>query len=158
MKFEFILFLIISGCVFSCATKAPIDFSLLIVDDVDKIDTKNQLLTRQYLFKDSTIKLEFTEKDLDKIYSKYLKYGLDALPLDYNPKCNIHIIPTFFSELTISINGNKRKITYNGSFQCEDLNDKRQIENIGLFLKYIEELIKEKPQYKGLKETNLVFL
>jgi hypothetical protein len=142
----------------SCTMKAPLGFSFTIEGDVDRIDSKNHILKRSYMFKDTTVNLEFSEDDLSFIYKKYRKFGIDKLPADYEPKCKIGIIPTFFETITITINGEKRRLVFNSDYNCENEIDRERVKHIGLFIEDIMKIVISKKEYRNLKETDLIFL
>jgi hypothetical protein len=158
MVSKFFLILIVSGILTGCINKAPIEFSIHVKDDTDQLDSETKTFTRRYILGDSIININLTQNDLDRIYSKYLKYKLDKLPRDYDPNCGIGIIPNFSSHITIKYDDQIQKITYVYLFKCRSLEDTKRMENIGLFLKDLEKILSRKPAYKNLPNSNLIFM
>ena len=158
MKLIYFAILGFSIFIFSCTQKAPIDFSFVLQNDIDKIDSKNHSLTRLFIPRDTTINIFFTQQDLNRIYTDFVENGLDTFPSNYEPNCSVAINPAIYDRITIHFNGKDYKIIYNYIYKCKSEVDTRRIEKIKMFIDNLRLIIKNKKEYQELKETNMIFM
>ena len=137
--------------------KSPKDFSFVLKEETEMINSQNKTLIRQYISKDSTIKIDFTQKDLDKVYSSFIKNGLDTLPEIYKPHCDINTIPAFHTYLIVKFNGVSREIRYFSPSICKDIIDIKRMKSVELFMTDLRKVIRNKKAYNRLKRTNITF-
>jgi hypothetical protein len=158
MKVNCFLIISLLLILIGCNKRAPNDFSFIIEDEIDKIDSKKDILKRQYLMNDSIIEFKFNQTELNEIYTSFINYGLDTLPMEYEPKCDIRIIPTFYDRITIKYDNKVFKIVYNSDFQCKTNVDIKRLIQIKLFLNDLRRIIENKTEYKKLKVSDMIFM
>jgi hypothetical protein len=139
-------------------TAAPSDFSFVIKDDVNTLNSRDSTYRRKYLSKESVVTLWFTQQEVDSIYASYKQNGIDTMPEDYNAGCITTTFPTFYEELTLTCNGQVRKLTYNSDYECSNTVTSGQLGRINTFLRLIDGIVKAKEAVKNMKETDIVFM
>lgn len=139
-------------------TAVPSDFSFVIEDPVNTLDSRDSTYRRRYIGKDSVVTLVFSHQELDRIYASFLDNGLDKMPEEYDASCKIAVLPTFPEELTLTSNGQVRRLTYNSDYECSNTVTSGQLSRINIFLSLIDEIVETKEAVKNMKETDIVFM
>jgi hypothetical protein len=140
------------------AMAAPADFCFGIRDEVNTLNSCDSTYRRRYLSRDSVVALLFSQRELDRIYASYRENGIDTMPEEYDAGCKTAVLPTFVQELTITHNGQVRKLTYNSDYECSSTVTSGQLRRISTFLRFVEAIVEKKEAVKKLKETDIVFM
>jgi hypothetical protein len=158
MRIIFISLFTFLGLFFeSCQRQVPIDFSFILINEIDKIDSKSQQLKRHYLENDTTVKISFRQTDLIKIYNSYISCGLDTLPDYYDPHCPSNVLPSFTDTIIIEYNNRIKTIVFGGG-NCKDSIDINRIGSIMIFFKVLRKIINKNDDFNKLRETDFRFL
>jgi hypothetical protein len=139
-------------------TPAPGDFAFKIKGVIDKINSKDSTFTRHYLGIDSTVVLSFSQPELDSIYHSFQRNKVAELPVNFEPDCDILMLPTSFQKIELTFNGKITNFTYNADYECADKKAGMQLERMRKFLEVIHRIVYDKDAVKKMQRTIMVFM
>jgi hypothetical protein len=167
MKAPFFIFplVILIGCTnrnnteSKYANEMPGAFSFTISKSlVDSYNSKEGIYTRVYSGKDSSVKVEFTKEEMELIYQSFKKYDFLSFPKKF--ECDTIGIsdrtPAFFTTIVIEYKNETIKVT-NGT-TCDNKVEQIKSDNFYKFSSEINEILKNKPQVKNMRETDMFFM
>lgn len=135
----------------------PRDFSFTIICETFKFDSKTGIYTRSYIQKDSTVKIELTEKELQKVYESFKKGRFLSFPDRFECcKNGIFIEPAFETTLEFAYKGKVIRAT--NTSLCTKKKEQRKSIRFYKIESVIFEVIHKKTQIREMRRTDLIFM
>lgn len=152
---KYILIFLATGLFYSCLTKQDKTFNFSIYDNIDSIDTKSGILTRQYLKGRQHFHFKLTESEMDIIQKLYKSKQLDKLPDNYESTCRVVSIPPSDEKFIIHYNGEKKTFVYNYFYEYINPDSIKVQRNIKCFRDSVIEIIYNNKEIRKIKASNI---
>jgi hypothetical protein len=154
MKKYMLIFLAV-GLLYSCQKKQDKTFNLAIYDEIDSIDTKSGILSRQYLNGRQSFHFKLAKNEIDKILKLYVSKHLDELPDNYESTCKVISIPNTEERFIIFYKGEKKTFIYNYFYEYSDLDSTKVQGNIKCFRDSVIRIIYDNKEIKEIKACDI---
>jgi hypothetical protein len=154
MIYYYLTFLVIAGCGHYNNLDYSDDFYFIYEDDVDKVNLKENTLTRRFIGKDSTINLKMTDSEKKKLFQIMKEYSIWTVnKADLKTRCQSFTLPSGNLRLEVSLEkGNRFEFKWTGN-NCHESVDRLREVNAK-----IREIIYAKEEVKKLTGSNIVFM
>lgn len=160
-------FLLIFLILYSCENnkskthqEPPSDFSFQIdTDGTERYDSNTSIFERDYVDGTKKLKVYLSKEELDLIYNRYLEINFNNFPEKFETVGAVTVVhPSFFKSITISSNGKVQKVTFNSSDFENTLKKQNKADAFNEFYDFIWEIIRNHPEVKNLKESDIYFM
>jgi hypothetical protein len=158
-RINFILTILILFQSCSLQKRNPKEFGFRIETETSIINSFDSTYTRRYVEKNSIIKLNFSEKEMELIFNEFIKNGLDNFPQKIEPYFYIYEVPSFETKLQIIFKKRIIDAIYCSSCDYNVLNTKEgnQIFSIEKSINFIDSIVNSKEDVRNPPETNMTF-
>lgn len=161
----FLLTFVIISCGFENSNskvdkKRPNDFSFQIdTDGTERYDSNTSIFERDYIDGAKKVKLNLSKEELDLIYNRYLEINFNEFPEKFETVGNVTVIlPSFFTTITIRSKGKVKKVTFNSSDFENTLKEQNKADAFNEFYDFIWKILRNQPEIKSLKESDIYFM
>ena len=155
---KYILIFLAVGLFYSCQKKQDKTFNFAIYEDIDSIDTKSGILSRQYLKGRQSFHFKLTKNEMAKILKLYESKQLDKLPDNYESTCKVFEIPPSKERFIIYYNGEKKTFIYDYFYEYKDLDSTKVQGNIKSFRDSVMKIIYDNKGIKEIKACDIIRL
>jgi len=135
----------------------PADFSFKIINTTNNYDSKTGIYVRNYLYKDSIVRVAITQKEMNIIYELFKKN--DFLSFPDNFECSIFgtkTLPAFDTTIEITYKGLKKRVK--NTDYCNMKKEQRKSDKFDEFSSEIQKIINNKTEIKNMRDCDMMFL
>ncbi|MEI7502235.1 MAG: hypothetical protein WCJ61_03040 [Paludibacter sp.] len=135
----------------------PTDFSFKIINTTNNYDSKTGIYIRNYVKKDSVVKVAITQKEINIIYELFKKYDFMNFPDKFEcDESGSTMLPAFETTIEITYKGLHKRVK-NTTF-CDEKIEQWKSDKFDEFSSQIRKIINDKAEIKNMKDCDKIFM